>query len=392
MDANEREWGWRRKVCVCKYYILQYVIGNLQKIKMKNITKKQSEILRIISTYDAIRPKDIEIELKHTIKINMIQKHLSALLQIGAIERTGVVPNVFYRVPVSSKDSIEFENFLTAHQRTFINEYYSYEGPGGYEEGVAGFLTRFRLKIIKNMEENRSRRISDRTFADQIQKRFLKEVDDYLKIKSESLVLFGGKEYIDATARLHSIMKKNIAVNKVFYKDFYSIEHFGKTRLGCLISRAKIGDEISRKFVDQIIALTSPALLQIINEHSIDHVVFIPFSVKRRLQFMNLFRDGAALKLPHLEVHKVFRGQVVAQKSISGLADRIANARSTNIVTAGPSAMTPVQHLLIIDDAIGSGATVNEVAAKFKRLKTGIAIYVFAVVGSYKGFEVISSV
>jgi predicted amidophosphoribosyltransferase len=45
---------------------------------------------------------------------------------------------------------------------------------------------------------------------------------------------------------------------------------------------------------------------------------------------------------------------------------------------------------LILDDAIGSGATINEIAKKVKDKKVAQHVVGLAITGSYKGFEVIS--
>jgi predicted amidophosphoribosyltransferase len=49
------------------------------------------------------------------------------------------------------------------------------------------------------------------------------------------------------------------------------------------------------------------------------------------------------------------------------------------------------QTVLIIDDAVGSGATINEIAQKLKA-RGAKKVIGFAIVGSYKGFEVIKEV
>jgi predicted amidophosphoribosyltransferase len=46
--------------------------------------------------------------------------------------------------------------------------------------------------------------------------------------------------------------------------------------------------------------------------------------------------------------------------------------------------------ILIIDDAIGSGATINEIAIKIREKGIAKEIIGLAITGSYKGFEVIS--
>jgi predicted amidophosphoribosyltransferase len=50
----------------------------------------------------------------------------------------------------------------------------------------------------------------------------------------------------------------------------------------------------------------------------------------------------------------------------------------------------PVKRLLLIDDAVGSGATMNEIALKIKQKGLSDAVLGVAITGSYKGFEVIS--
>lgn len=48
--------------------------------------------------------------------------------------------------------------------------------------------------------------------------------------------------------------------------------------------------------------------------------------------------------------------------------------------------------VLILDDAIGSGATINEIALKIKASGLAKEFYGLAITGSYKGFEVISEI
>jgi predicted amidophosphoribosyltransferase len=48
--------------------------------------------------------------------------------------------------------------------------------------------------------------------------------------------------------------------------------------------------------------------------------------------------------------------------------------------------------VLLIDDAVGSGATLNEIAKKIKDLKIAKEVIGLAITGSFKGFDVISEV
>ncbi len=81
---------------------------------------------------------------------------------------------------------------------------------------------------------------------------------------------------------------------------------------------------------------------------------------------------------------------IVAQKSLSTLQERITNARETIFFMNQHASF---DHILLIDDAVGSGATMNETARKFKETDSGIQKVIgFGLVGSFKGFDVIREV
>lgn len=92
--------------------------------------------------------------------------------------------------------------------------------------------------------------------------------------------------------------------------------------------------------------------------------------------------------MPETTLLKIFSGDVpIAQKSLSKLSERIENARQT-IYVKDPK--FSYQRILIIEDALGSGATMNEIACKLDHKDR--LIFGYAVVGSYKGFEVIREI
>lgn len=68
----------------------------------------------------------------------------------------------------------------------------------------------------------------------------------------------------------------------------------------------------------------------------------------------------------YLSLEKPYSGQVpIAQKTLSKLEERIKNAQQSIFIK---DININHERILIIDDAIGSGATLNEVAAKIKQL------------------------
>ena len=96
-----------------------------------------------------------------------------------------------------------------------------------------------------------------------------------------------------------------------------------------------------------------------------------------------------ASNIQEIKFEKAFwNGIPVAQKSLAKLEDRIQNAMDT-IYLAEPK--TKLKKVLFVDDALGSGATLNEMAKKLRRAGVETVIG-FAIVGSYEGFETLSEI
>jgi len=73
---------------------------------------------------------------------------------------------------------------------------------------------------------------------------------------------------------------------------------------------------------------------------------------------------------------------------LNKLDDRVENAGKTIILTEN----IKYKNVLLVDDAVGSGATMNEVARQIKDKKIAKKVVGVAITGSFRGFEVISEV
>lgn len=70
------------------------------------------------------------------------------------------------------------------------------------------------------------------------------------------------------------------------------------------------------------------------------------------------------------------------------MEERIRNARNSFAI-----AETNIyEHVLLIDDAVGSGATLNQIAEKIKQKGIAKMVSAIAIVGNFKGFDVITDV
>ncbi len=114
----------------------------------------------------------------------------------------------------------------------------------------------------------------------------------------------------------------------------------------------------------------------------------MPPTVKREVQLMRELEQQLNLPLPIINLVKVKTPVAVPQKTLNKLSDRVENAKSTIIVNDTKKYKT----VLLIDDALGSGATLNEIAQKIKNQKVADTVIGLAITGSFSGFEVISEV
>lgn len=191
---------------------------------------------------------------------------------------------------------------------------------------------------------------------------------------------------ISGMGKMTSTFKK-VYLDQLFYLDFYSLEIFGKTKLGQILLYAKQSQ--NRKLIKELINNIKFKIDYVLREYDIDGIGFIPPTVKREVQFMKELERNLRLPLRKVSITKVKTEIVVPQKTLNKLEERVENAKSTFVVSENK----PFENILLIDDAVGSGATLNETAAqiRFKKLCRG-KIVGLAITGSFKGFDVISEV
>lgn len=97
------------------------------------------------------------------------------------------------------------------------------------------------------------------------------------------------------------------------------------------------------------------------------------------------------LKLPlkKIKVVKIKSDIAIPQKTLNKIKDRVENTEKTFLIDDKGY----YNNILIIDDAVGSGATLNIVAGKIKQAKLNKGkIIGLAITGSFKDFDVISEV
>ena len=307
-------------------------------------------------------------ELQEQIQVSrqMLHRVLSRMLEEGFLQKLGKPPKVFYRLnqtpPLTKVSTLS----LPDEAINFLNEHFLLITEMGKRlEGAAAmqaWCERQKLPVEKTVQE------------------FITTEKKYLKYVLPN-GLINGTEKLKNTKGFDAV-----AIDDMFYCDFYAIERFGKTKLGTLLHFAKQGQ--NRPLMQEIILLAKEKVEALIKEKKIEAAGYIPPTIKRQLQFMSVLQKGFNLSLPHLNLVKVSGAIPVPQKALNKIEDRIANARASIVVKE----TRRFGNILLIDDAVGSGATINETATKLKQKGIAKKVFGLAITGSFKGFDVIQEV
>ncbi len=326
-------------------------------------TQTKSQIIEIIKKNGDTQVRELVSQLGITQAA--IHRALNKLIAENILCKKGSPPKVFYSLArvLPAHPLLQ----LTLQQEKILADNYLYIDPTGlFSYGTDGFLQ--WMRATKNNQKVE------------------KCIEEYIQILQESDQHKNKYKIIDATARVQKILQPNY-LDQVFYFDFYSLVKFGKTQIGQLLLHGKQAQD--KKIIQKLSAQIKKVVEEICKKEKIEAIVWAPHSIPRKVPFLKEVEKNLALPLPTVEVIKAYRGPIpIAQKSLSKVEERILNARETMVVVPSKIAYKKV---LLFDDAVGSGATMNEIAQKLKAkgVKTVIG---FAIVGSYKGFEVIREV
>lgn len=296
-----------------------------------------------------------------------VHKVLNQLAEENKVEKLGRTPKTVYRLrDTSAPRPIDAPANISGDLLTFLQEnFLMVTETGSLLEGIEAFThwcRQRKLPVEKTLEEYRvtkrkyDRYYSDRGFIDGMEK--MKNTKGYDKIW----------------------------LNGLYYLDFYAIERFGKTRLGTLLHYAKQGQ--NKYLMAIMMKEANQKITNMVRLLGVDAVGFVPPTIRREVQIMKYIQSNLRLALPVIDIKKLSNIIPVPQKSLSNLDERIRNAEHTFAVTE----QRKFGHALLIDDAVGSGSTLNQIARKIKDKGVAQKVTGLALVGSFKGFDVITDV
>jgi len=292
----------------------------------------------------------------------IFKHHLSKLLKSEVISKIGRPPKVFYSLTKKTADKKEY--LISNTVKNLIEKQFIEITPAGeIEKGWNAFIN-WCLKRELDVPQ------SAKSYVNIIRK--------YDAVRKNGL--------LDGMRKMKNTFPK-VYLDHLFYLDFYSIERFGKTKLGKTLLYAKQSQ--NKMMIRALAKEIKPSIKNLIKKYKIDAIGFVPPTVKREVQLMKELENNLDFKIGKIDITKIKTPITVPQKTLSKLEDRVENAKMTFIV--GEKVFC--KNIILIDDAVGSGATLNEIAAQIKERKIAKGKIVgLAITGSIKGFDVISEI
>jgi hypothetical protein len=323
------------------------------KDKILNLFDEKKE-LTIVSIVDEL---NVSKQYVHRIIIKLLDE--------GKINKYGSAPKTFYRINEANSKGDSNIN-IEKNIDDFLNKnFIVITEVGEFLEGLSAFEFWCRKRKLP----------------------FNKTLDEYLLTKNKYDNYFNNNHLIDGLDKLKNTKGfDNIYLDSLYYLDFYAIERFGKTRLGTILHYGKQGQ--SKPLMQLLIEAIKSHLNHILDVYKIDAIAFVPATIKRETQLMKVLENGLKLNKPKIVIQKYSGLIPVPQKSLNKIEERINNADNTFIIKSSIS----YKNVLLIDDAVGSGSTLNQIAKKIKNNGLAKNVIGLAIVGSYKGFDVITDV
>ena len=200
-----------------------------------------------------------------------VRKQLVSLMERGEVAKKGLPPKVYYFLADGTEKSQNHE--IDKRLTDLVEKNYLIITPSGERmDGVKGFAfwcAKTGQPLEKTIQEYMA-----------MQKRF-----DRYKMKNG---LIDGKIKLKRTFG-------EIYLDELYYLDFYSIDRFGKTKLGQLILFAKQSQ--NKELMGEIVKMIKLRIENLIKSRKIKSIGFIPPTVRRQVQLMSEVKKRLDIKL-----------------------------------------------------------------------------------------------
>jgi hypothetical protein len=294
----------------------------------------------------------------------IIHKYLLALVAEWKVSKKWTAPHTTYILKdntwVKEDISVSYEQVIWpipySDQRILGEIFTKFSPTGKRYDGAIGWITWCQVRWLDPI-------IKSKNYI---------QISEYLRSLEDSCGLLSATD-------IYSRSLDEKWLDELYYADQYTWMEFGRWRLAEIAFYAKQSQ--NKPLIQETIDLVLPRLLCMIRSGGYDAIAMTPWSIERKNQLLKYLQYALLVcDLPFVRVIKYYENNIrIPQKSLKTRDERIQNARNT-IYIHDPD-ISEYKKVLLIDDFVGSGATMNETAKKLK--DEGVQVVIgFALVGN----------
>jgi phosphoribosylpyrophosphate synthetase len=330
-------------------------------------------ILDILASHGELTVKEISMQLDRSTAI--IHKYLLALVAEGKVIKKWTAPHTTYTLKnyewkkedISPLSPSIIWAIPYADQRILNDIFTKFSPIGKRYDGAMGWIIWCQERWLDPIAKS---------------KNYL-QIAEHLHSLEDSCGLLRATDAYSASLGTRWL-------DELYYADQYTWMEFGRGRLAEIAFYAKQSQ--NKSLIRETIDIIIPRLLCMIRSGGYDAIAITPWSIERRNQLLWYLWDALrACDIPFVRVIKYYENSIrIPQKSLKTRNERIQNARNT--IYVDDKNISGYKKVLLIDDFVGSGATMNETAKKLK--DEGVQVVIgFALVGNLNlSYEVINEI
>lgn len=337
---------------------------------MKRLFSCKQAILRFLADGEFYKPHHIASSIG--VSRPSANKYLAELVIEWKIIKEGKSPHVTYHItsslyiPENVSYGKTMEHHFSYDEVGLLDQHFlKYDVDGSELIGTEGFLYRCQQRNLDPYQKYTN---------------FALLITTLTKLRNSCGLLDATQEFAK-----HVDLQ---ALDAVYYGDQYKLNEFGRSKLAEMWF---FGKQLQYEpLLNKVIVSVLRKLECLIKTENIDALAFTPPSIKRNIQILTLLDHALGhIVLPRVVLVKDSpTAIIIPQKSLKKREDRILNARKS--IYINDKNVSQYKKILLIDDFVGSGATLNETAKKLKFAWVQKVIG-FAIVGNLDmSYEVIN--
>lgn len=321
---------------------------------MKKLGQTRQRIVELLRN-QRLSPSDIQQKIG--ISAPVVYAHLRFLVERGFIKKFGSAPRVLYTVREKTSIDVVDEHFVFQ------------DSLGGLHFGMNGFHL-WSDRGLKKLS-------------------FEEKVDRYAE-RISAMESNNHDGFFDMIKKLQNIVAlgEDIYLKEMVCLSLRSVQDFGRTKMGVYMDVVK--SVANMKFMDVVLDFATPLIIAYAKKKQVNAIGFIPPTRKRSKQIMTLLEKRirkSPLRVAVIDIKKIRADTPREQKTIRDLQGRIYNADHTFLISQY-SHVHNYKKILLVDDFIGSGTTLNQVAKMLRQRGFAGETFGLGVVGEERGYSV----